>query len=360
MPYYHSRYSKPKKKKWTLLKKAIVVFIILLVISTACFGYMFWLIFYKSNVWTYNGASESIYIPTGANFDQASGLLYEHGSIINRSTFEWLAKRKKYDKHIKPGRYLLYDGMSNLEVINILNGGLQTPIKLIFNYVRTKEELTGKISQQIEADSVSIINLLNDSTFLKQFGMTPKKVMMMFIPNTYEFYWNTDAEVFLNRMYKEYNRFWNENRITKIKQLDLTRSEVVILASIVDRETLKNEEKPVIAGVYINRLKKNWRLQADPTVVYAVGDFSLKRVLKSHTEIDSPYNTYLIQGLPPGPICLPSIASIDAVLNYEDHEYLYFCAREDFSGYHNFAKTYLQHKRNARRFQNALNNLNIK
>ena len=361
MDYYHSKYKRVTKKRKGFLKKRIILtLIVLFVIAAITFGYLFYLFLYKANVWTHNETSESVYIPTGSDFEEVKTLLYEHGLIINRNAFELLAKKKRYNEHVKPGRYILYNGMSNLELINILNVGLQTPVKVVFNYIRTKEQLAAKVSEQIEADSASISDLLNDSAFLQQISMTPESAGMIFIPNTYEFYWNTDAKSFLNRMVTEYNKFWTKSRNEKAEKVGLSRKEVVILASIVDRETLKDMEKPAIAGVYINRLNKNWLLQADPTLIYATGDFNVRRVLNSHKEIESPYNTYKYPGLPPGPICIPSIASIDAVLNYDDHDYFYFCAKDDFSGYHTFAKTYRQHKKNAKKFQKALDARNIK
>jgi len=361
MDYYHSKYKRRTiKRKGFLRKRVILTLILLFVIAAATFGYLFYLLLYKANVWTHNETSESVYIPTNSNFDEVKTLLYEHGFIINRKSFEVLAKRKKYDQHIKPGRYILYNEMSNLELINILNGGLQTPVKVVFSHIRNKEQLAKKVSDQIEADSASIAILLNDSTFVQEWDMTPDNVSTIFIPNTYEFYWNTQAKAFLDRMFAEYKKFWNDERNERAKRIGLSRHEVITLASIIDKETLKDMEKPTIAGVYMNRLNKNWLLQADPTLVYANGDFTIRRVLNSHKDIESPYNTYKYPGLPPGPICIPSIASIDAVLNYDEHDYFYFCAKDDFSGYHSFAKSYTQHKRNARKFQKALDARNIK
>jgi UPF0755 protein len=201
--------------------------------------------------------------------------------------------------------------------------------------------------------------LLNNKDFLSDYGFSPFTVFSMFIPNTYEFYWNTSAEQFFKRMNKEYEKFWNKNRETKAKEIGLTKFKVVILASIVEQETQRVDESPIVAGVYMNRLKKGMRLQADPTVIYAVGDFSIKRLFKRHLDYDSPYNTYLYKGLPPGPISLPSISSVDGVLNYEKHNYIFFCAKEDFSGYHNFASTFSQHSIYARNYQRALNNRRI-
>ena len=242
----------------------------------------------------------------------------------------------------------------------MLKSGQQEPVKVVFNNIRLKEQLAGVISKQIEADSLSITKLLSDKEYLSALGLTPENSVSLFIPNTYEFYWNTSAKGFIERMQKEHNRFWNERRRTILNRTGLNITEVIILASIVEQETKKNDEKPIVAGVYLNRLRKNWNLEADPTLIFATRDFSAKRVLNIHKEVDSPYNTYRNRGLPPGPICIPSIASIDAVLNYKEHQYMFFCAKDDFSGYHSFARTYQEHLVNARRFHNELNRRKIR
>ena len=265
--------------------------------------------------------------------------------IINRNSFELTAKIIGYN-NIYPGHYLLKDGMNNIQLINMLRKGFQTPVKVVFNNIKNLEELAGRVSDQIEADSLSITTAIrNDSSICPCY----------FIPNTYEFYWNTDAESFIKKMKAEYEKFWNETRIAKAEEMNLKPEEVSILASIVDKETTKTSEMPRIAGVYLNRLKKHWPLQADPTLIYALGDYSIHRVLDVHKEIDSPYNTYKHAGLPPGPICLPSIAAIDAVLNAERHKYFYFCAKDDLSGYHVFARNINEHNRNAEKYRRALN-----
>jgi UPF0755 protein len=202
--------------------------------------------------------------------------------------------------------------------------------------------------------------LFNDDLYLKQYGFNSENCIAMFIPNTYEFYWNTPAKKFMERMAREYKAFWNPSRKMKAKTIGLTQAQVAVLASIVEQETHRDDEKPIVAGVYLNRYKKGWKLEADPTLVYALGNFTVQRVLNQYKEIDSPYNTYMYAGLPPGPICIPSISSIDAVLNYSKHEYFYFCARDDFSGYHCYAKTYTEHLVNAKRFQKELNRRKIR
>ena len=223
----------------------------------------------------------------------------------------------------------------------------------------TKEVFAGKVARQIEADSAEIVELLNNSTYLESINFNSLTWQALLIPNTHEFYWNTSARQFMDRIVKEYDVFWNASRTEQAAKAGLSKIEVAILASIIQRETTMNDEKPTIAGVYLNRLKRGMRLEADTTLISALGDFSIKRVLDVHRKIDSPYNTYKHAGLPPGPICTPTIQSLEAVLNAEKHKYLFFCAKEDFSGYHNFAKTYAQHRVNARKFQRELNKRRI-
>lgn len=296
-----------------------------------------------------------IYIPTGSDYKDVTNILYANNYIINRASFEWVAEKKGYAALVKPGKYQLKEGMSNNQLVNLLRSGKQVPVKLVFNKIRTKDRFAGIISNQIEADSLELLNLLNNESFLSDYGLNRETALCLFIPNTYEFYWNTDAKAFVKRMDKEFENFWNKSRLEKANSMGLSREEVITMASIVEEETVKNDEKPRVAGVYYNRIKKGMRLQADPTVRFAVGDFEIKRILTKHLSIDSPYNTYRKAGLPPGPICIPTISSIDAVLNYEKHSYLYFCAKDDFSGYHAFAKTLQQHNVNAEKYRKALN-----
>lgn len=358
MTYYHSKYSSSNRKKSGFQKLATYLLLVL-IIGALGVGYLLYRVIYQSNVWVENEESAELYIKTGATFSDVKSSLYRSGRIIHRNNFEWLAKKKKFPENIKAGKYMLQKGMSNNELINYLRSGKQDPVKVIFNNIRSIEQLAQRISMQIEADSASIANLLSDSTFIANYDVNKYTVSTIFIPNTYNFFWNVDAKGFIDRMFTESQRFWNADRLAKLATLKLSSAEVITLASIVDKETQKNDEKRRLAGVYVNRLNKNWRLQADPTLVYALGDFGIKRVLNEHKEIESPYNTYKYAGLPPGPICIPSISSIDAVLNYEDHKYLYFCARDDMSGYHAFAKNYIQHNRNAEKYRKALNKLRI-
>ena len=270
-----------------------------------------------------------------------------------------MAQKKELPANVHPGHYVVKNGISNNQLVNMLRGGLQTPVKVKFNNIRDIDQLAGRIATQIEADSASIANVLHNQDYINQLGFNKYTIPALFLPDTYEFYWNTDAEGFVVRMFQEYNKFWTEERKQQAQAKGLTPIQVSTLASIVNKETNMTDEMPRVAGVYINRLRNNWLLQADPTLIFAWNDFSIRRVLDRHKEIESPYNTYKYAGLPPGPICIPSIAAVKAVLNAEDHHYFYFCAKEDFSGYHNFAKTLSEHNRNAVRYQQALNQRGI-
>jgi len=357
MAYYHTKYSSFRKK--SIFHRSIIFILLLLIIIALAIGYFVYQIISEPNVWTKGETEISIYIPTGSNFDDVKTILYKDGLIIHRNNFVWWAQKKKYPENIKAGKYLILNGMSNNELINHLRSGEQEPVKVIFNNMRDIEQLAARVSEQLELDSASIINLLNDSIYISNLGFNKYTISSLFIPNTYEFFWNVSVENFMKRMTHEYENFWNDERKAKAAKLNMTKMQVVILASIIDKETQKNDEKPIIAGVYINRIKRNWLLQADPTLIFALNDFGVKRVLNIHKEIDSPYNTYKYPGLPPGPICIPSISSIDAVLNYQEHDYLFFCAKEDLSGYHNFARNNSEHSRNAENYQRALDKLRI-
>ena len=358
MAFYHSKFASKRKKKKPLLKY-LFWFLILLILAGAAGGYLLYNIIFKPNVWTPDGKSTTINIPSNSDFEDVSTILFEKGLIIHRNNFIWLSKKKNYPNLIKSGHYIIENNISNNKLINKLRAGDQTPINIIFNNIKNIYQLAGVVSKQIEADSSSIVNEILSPEFLTKTGLTKENIEIVFIPNTYEIYWNTSAKGFVNRMYEEYQSYWNVSRRQKAAELNLTIPEVVTLASIVEKETNKDTEKPMIAGVYVNRLQKGWRLQADPTILYILDDTSIKRVLTKHTEIDSPYNTYLYGGLPPGPICIPSLASVNAVLNNLNDGYLYFCAKDDLSGYHVFARSNAQHNRNARKYQKALNKLKI-
>ncbi len=331
--------------------------ITVVIIALAVFTYNAFKVYdkiYGPNVKLPEKETVYLYIPTGATLDTVKNILYDSGYIENRESFEWVAEKMNYKNHVHPGRYLVEDKTSNKKLITMLRAGMQEPVELVFNNIRYKDEFASVISKQIEADSARLHQLLNNQEHLNNLGFDKNTIMCMFLPNTYELYWDTPAEAFLERMHVEYQKFWTKRRRSKAEKAGLSIIEVGILASIVDEETKIEEEKPKIAGVYINRLNKRMRLQADPTIRYLLGN-KVKRVLKRHLEIDSPYNTYRNYGLPPGPIRIPSINAIEAVLNYDNHDYLFFCAKEDFSGYHRFAKTLSEHNKNARLYQRALN-----
>jgi UPF0755 protein len=298
-------------------------------------------------------------IPTGADYQEVLDSIAAHKLVKNTRSFDWVAKRKKYPERVKPGRYKVTPGMSNAAFVNMLRSGTQAPVNVVINIARTPEDLALRISKQIEAPAEELTRLMRDPSFLKGYGFTRETILGMFIPNTYEFWWNTGAETFFKRMNREYEKFWKGSRDEKASRIGLDRNGVITLASILINETNEEAEYRRMAGVYVNRLNRGIPLQADPTVKFALGDYERKRILKKDTQVDSPYNTYIHEGLPPGPIALPTVSAIDAVLDHEHHDYLYFCAREDFSGYHNFARTLDQHNKNARSYQKALNRRNI-
>lgn len=297
----------------------------------------------------------ALIIPYGATFKDVQNKLYEEDFVKDLVAFSFLAKLMDYDKNVKAGRYMLRSDMTSLEAIKLLRSGSQTPLNITFNNVRLKEDLAEKLCSNIAADKDKLLALLQDTAVAKAYEFDKYTFISMFIPNTYEVYWTISEQELLDKMKLEYDRFWNAERRAKAQALGMSPVEVSTLASIVEAESKRIDEKPRVAGVYINRLNRGMALQADPTLVYAAGDFTIGRVLNKHKEIDSPYNTYKYAGLPPGPINIPPISAIDAVLNYEHHKFLYFCAREDFSGYHNFSTNLVQHLNNARRYQQALN-----
>ena len=342
--------------------KKIIISILLIGLGIGAYiAYTMYTRIYQPNVTLTKSKTAFFYIKTSSNFTDVANGLYEGGYIKNRTSFEWVSEKKSnFTKNIKPGKYLLKEGMSNNELVDLLRSGKQEPVKLSFDHIRTVKELAGKLSKNIEADSISIYNLLTDRDFVSKYGLDNKTILTLFIPNTYDFYWNTSAEEMVKKMAVEYKSFWTEERKQQAKKMNLTQSEVSILASIVQAEqSIRAGERPRVAGLYINRLRIGMRLQSDPTVIYGVGDFEIKRVTGKYLAFDSPYNTYKYLGLPPGPIVLPSIKSLDAVLNYEKHNYIYMCAKEDFSGYHNFAVNFSEHQVNARKFQQELNRRNI-
>ena len=306
----------------------------------------------------FNNEEAHIYIPTGSRF---SDVIKELKPLLdNIIAFEAVANRKGYPSNVKPGHYILKKGMNNNDIVNTIRSE-NTPIFVKFNNQERLENLAGHLSNIIEADSLSLLKAFKDSTFLEGLGLTEATALAIFIPNTYEVYWNATAESFRDRMLKEYNTFWNTERLKKAAAIGLSKEEVISLAAIVQKETAKVEERPRVAGVYLNRLKKRMLLQADPTVIYAKklteNDFDqiIKRVLYVDLEIDSPYNTYKYTGVPPGPITMPDISSIEGVLNYEKHDYIFFVADVSNFGYHKFAKTFSQHSRNKQEYVRWVN-----
>ena len=274
--------------------------------------------------------------------------------------FDRYAGRLELERSFKPGHYVLEPGMNVVEIARMLKLGMQTPVRVTLNYARTRAFLASRLARKLDADSAELMRALTDPQLAREVGTDSLQLFSIFIPNTYEFYWTVSPEDFVRRMRKEYDRFWTPERDAARRRSGLSRDEVMTLASIVTEETNKADEMPRVAGVYINRLRKGMPLQADPTVKYALQDFSLRRILHKHLRTPSPYNTYLNKGLPPSSIAMPSVAAIDGVLNFENHDYLFFCARPTFDGYHSFARTYGEHLANARAYSAELNRRNIK
>lgn len=334
--------------------KIIALSLVVVTVMLSSFTFYFYQVIYAPN-FLVEKDSRYLFIPTGATFEDVQKMIYDDRFVNDPVSFGMLSKFMKYNKLVKPGRYLIAQNSNNLEVIRLLRVGNQKPVRITFNNARLLSDVAEKLTANIELDSGDFLRLINSENIASKFGFDQETFRCMFIPNTYEVYWNISGENLLDRLHKEYDRFWKTQRIEKAKALNLDPIQVTILASIVQAEISHNEEGPIVAGLYLNRLKKNMALQADPTLVYAAGDFTIKRVLNIHKEIDSPYNTYKYTGLPPGPINFPSITSIDGVLNFNDNNYLYMCAKEDFSGYHNFSSSLRQHSINARKYQQALN-----
>ena len=339
-------------------KNFLAVGLIIGSMLVSSFSFYFWQVVYTPNI-LIDKEDLVFNIPTGANFKYVQNSLYDLGIVNDLVSFSFLSKLKRYDQSIKPGSYLLQADMSNRDAINMLRSGDQVPIKLTYSNARSLEVLAAKIASYLEFDSATMISNLSNSDVASSYGFTKETFMCMFLPNTYEVYITDQPIAVLDRIYSAYKIFWNPERMAKAEALNLTPEEVIVLASIVDAETNQMDEAPTVAGVYINRLNKNIKLQADPTLIFAMGDYTIKRVLYEHMQVDSPYNTYKYAGLPPGPINLPSIAAIEAVLNYVKSDYLYFCANPDFTGNHIFARNLSQHNKNARLLHLALNKKKI-
>lgn len=344
--------SKPQKNK--KLSKPIKITVAIVGIVFLYFVYLF----FVPNFSAGGNQKSYLYIPDNSTYSDVIGLLEKQAHISNVSSFKQVSALLRYNK-VRPGRYEITNGMNNFTLIRALRSGRQTPVKLTFNNIRTKEQLAARLSQQLESDSTSLLKLMNDSAFLSQYKLNPNTAIALFIPNTYDVFWTIKPEDLFKRMKKEYDAFWTPERTKKAEAIPMTPVEVSTLASIVEEETNGKHERSMVAGLYINRLKNDMPLQADPTLKFAVGDFSIKRLKLEQILKISPYNTYRNHGLPPGPIRVASPEGIDAVLNYVHHNYLYMCAKETLNGEHNFAVTYAEHQANAKKYQKALDDRKI-
>lgn len=339
------------------LKKFIIALVILVVVALGGTILFYYLKYFGPNV---TDNEKYLYIRTGEDFNSVYKTIRDKEIVKDSINFLWTAQNMKYTGRVKPGRYRLTEGMNNRKLINMLASGTQEPVTFAFHNFRLKEQFAVFAAKQLEPDSASILRLLDSADFVKQYGFTTDNVFVAFMPDSYELYWNTTPEKLFKKMYARYESFWTKERKNKATELNLTPIQVSILASIVDAEALKDDEMPTIAGLYLNRLKKGMKLESDPTVIFAMKDFTIQRVLNRYLSVPSPYNTYANKGLPPGPIMMPSVNAVKAVLNFKPSNYIYMCAKEDFSGYHNFADNVKDHNINANKFRQALNERNIK
>ncbi|MFY0627042.1 MAG: endolytic transglycosylase MltG [Reichenbachiella sp.] len=341
-------------KKKIVIAASIIVFSVML----SSFGFYFHQVIYAPN-FLYEQDSKALIIPTGATFKDVQNTLYDERYLNDLVSFSLLSKLMDYDINIKPGLYLIRKDMSNYQVIRMLRSGDQTAVNITFNNVRMSGDLPEKITANLEMTPKDFLEIIRNDSLIEANGFDSLTIVGMFIPNTYQVYWTIKPEALFLKMKKEYDRFWNEKRLAKAKEIGLTPKEVSVMASIAQAEVSVGDELPVVAGLYMNRINKGYLLGADPTLVFANQDFEIRRVLNKHKLIDSPYNTYRYEGLPPGPINMPTIQALEAVLNYDKHKYLYMCAKEDFSGRHNFATNLKDHNENAKRFQRAMNKAGI-
>lgn len=345
-----------EKKKMSTGKKAAMIIAVLIVLIGGYFALNLYKVYFAPNV-TEN--QKYLYIKTGSNYDDLITNLKTKDILNSPSSFATAAGKMNLPTSLKPGRYRLKKGMTNRTLVNMIKAGNQEPVKLKFQNIRKKENFAAYLASNLEADSLGFISVLDSTSLISKYGFNQDNVYAMFIPNTYEMYWNVSPSEFMERMHKEYDKFWTAERKQKAASLNLTPAQVYTLASIVDAEALYDKEMPIIAGLYLNRLSKGILLQADPTVIFANNDFTVKRVTNKLLQVQSLYNTYKYAGLPPGPIMMPSINAIDAVLNRQQNDFIYMCAKEDFSGYHNFAATKAEHEINAKKYREALNKRNI-
>ncbi|MGB8706099.1 MAG: endolytic transglycosylase MltG [Gillisia sp.] len=343
------------------IKKILLATVLVGLVLLGIFSYHIYNVILAPNT-SFSSQTETVYIPTGATYAVARDSL---GKVLdNMENFDVVAQKKGYIGHVRAGRFILKKNMNNNQIIDVLRSR-NSPVSVIYNNQERLRDLAGRVATQIEADSISLLKAMQDTSFLAANGFTSENALAMYIPNKYEFFWNTSAEDFRERMLKEYNRFWTPEKLAKAKDIGLTPQQVAVLASIVQKETSKTEERPKVAGVYMNRFHKGWKLEADPTVIYAIkrqnNDFDtiIKRVLYKDLQLDSPYNTYKYASLPPGPITMPDISSLNAVLNYTKHDYYYFVADVENFGYHKFSKTLSEHNRNKRAYVNWINKQGI-
>lgn len=305
------------------------------------------------------GNQKYLYVHTGATYEQVIESLDEGGYVADMTSFKLVANAMKFPEKVHAGKYKIKSGMSSFDMVRMLRSGMQEPVRLVINKLRTQQDFVRLIGTSLEADSTNLKSLMNDATYLSEFGVTPATAMVIVMPDTYEFFWNTNADKALRKIYKNHVRFWNDERKSKAKAQGVTPIEATIIASIVEEETNMKSDKPKIASVYLNRVRKGMKLQADPTVKFGIGDFAIRRVTSAMLQHNSPYNTYMYAGLPPGPICTPSPSSINAVIDAPRTTYLYFCAKDDFSGYSAFASNYEEQIKNAIAYRRALDKRNI-
>lgn len=334
------------------MKKKIIYIVLLLALLTA--GYAAWQIFGPT---VSEPEGKYFYIRTGTTYPQVRQSLIDEKIIHNIYFFDLVSKQLKYPSQVKAGRYRVKSGTGIFSLLRMLRSGAQTPVNLVINKLRLKEDLAQKIAANFECDSTSVMEVLTDAEILKKYDVNANTLMTVVIPNTYSMLWNAPAKKIIDKLYSEKEKFWNEERLAKAKAMNLTPVQVYSMASIVEEETNKEEDKGKIASVYMNRMNTGMKLQADPTVKFAMKDFLLKRILLKHLTYDSPFNTYQNAGLPPGPICTPSVKTIDAVLNAPQTNYIYFVAKPDFNGYSNFATSYAEHMVFAKAYQDALDSL---
>ncbi len=306
------------------------------------------------------GEKAAIYLKNEASMDDVLAQMKENNILNDLGSFEALAEGSNLSSNIHPGKYIIKQGMNNHDIIHLLKSGKQEVVRIVVNKLRTKNHIAKHLAKKVATDSATFIQLFADSNFLKPYGINTNEVQSIILPLTYDVYYNTEPKEIFDKMFKAYKRFWNDERKAKAKKLKLSLTEVITIASIVDEETNKKDEMANVASVYLNRIRKGMKLQADPTARFAYGDFSIKRVLNKHIRYDSPWNTYKVEGIPPGPICTPKPESIDAVLENKQTDYIFFCAKEDFSGYHNFAKNGAEHEANAQKFRKAMDERGIR